>query len=369
MATQKKLSVAITEYLQYQQARRQGDHHRGNNTAAADNNVLSMFLRMSGDKYLHNITPEHVSDWFYGPGGMRDRHRIDSKRGGRDGWSPPIGPATHNHYRSRLKMFFGWCIQRGYMKRDVMVLTSPLKVPKTLRNRPDPVTLLRLLEVASCDRDRAYLAVAVNTGLRSSEIRAMKVGDLDLDSGYMDVNIMKTGDVDEQPVTQELDIELRRWLLAYADVLGRPLQSSDYLFPRRRGGAITHYYVDESGDKVPHRSAYVYLPNEPIRETHLIVQKALRALGLPTQKEGTHTLRRAVARAYFDSVAQDKGDVAALRETAAFLHHSSTATTEIYLGLTPEKNSRNRRLRGKPFLSAMVSQENVVPLRAVGDAE
>jgi integrase len=106
-----------------------------------------------------------------------------------------------------------------------------------------------------------------------------------------------------------------------------------------------------------------------IKDTHGIVQGALKALGLPTFKEGTHTIRRAVAMAYFQEVAKDKGDVAALRETAAFLHHSSVATTELYLGMTPEKNRRDRRLRGQPFLSAMVAQDNVVQLRPTATGE
>jgi hypothetical protein len=74
-----------------------------------------------------------------------------------------------------------------------------------------------------------------------------------------------------------------------------------------------------------------------------------------------------VARAYYDSLCEERGDVAALRLTAALLHHKNTTTTEVYLGLDAEKAGRNRRLRGKPFLSAMVDrEENVIPLRTDG---
>jgi integrase len=128
--------------------------------------------------------------------------------------------------------------------------------------------------------------------------------------------------------------------------------------------------IARSGQKVMVRHPARWDPRSHVNETHLIVQKALKAVGLPTKGEGTHTIRRAVARAYFDQVARDKGDVAALRETSALLHHSSVATTEIYLGTTPEKESRDRRLKGKPFLSTLVpTQENVVPLRKAGEGE
>jgi hypothetical protein len=39
------------------------------------------------------------------------------------------------------------------------------------------------------------------------------------------------------------------------------------------------------------------------------------------------------------------------------------ATTERYLGLSSERRRRDETMKGKPFLTAMVSQENVVPLR------
>src|SRR5690606_30101648 len=84
-----------------------------------------------------------------------------------------------------------------------------------------------------------------------------------------------------------------------------------------------------------------------------VVQGALGALGYPTRGEGCHTVRRSVARAFFDSMATDTGYDAALRTVSAMLHHKSSATTEIYLGLTSERVRRDSLLRGRPFLSAL----------------
>jgi integrase len=365
----KRLSDAIEEYLRIQQARAGTGGHRGSNTAAADNNVLSMFLRMSGDRVLTNLTPEHVEAWFYGPGGIRDHHEVKSKRLGQGGMAPPVAEATHNHYRSRLKMFFKWCTNRGYMRVDVMAHTQALKVPRMTRQRPSAVTLLALLDATTNGRDRAYLATAMNTALRSSDIHALRVGDVDLAGGWIHAQIRKTRDADSKPISEDLDAELRAWLTEYGTALGRPLTEHDYLFPRRRGGLISHYEDGPEGVRVPVRAPYTWVPDQPLGDTHLIVQKALKALGLPTHKEGTHTVRRAVARAYFDWVAAEKGDQAALRETASFLNHSSTATTELYLGMTPEKERRDRRLRGNAFLTSMVAADNVVPLRPVNQGE
>lgn len=369
------LSEAITEYMEIQR-RTRGTGEGSSSTVEADNNVLRMFLRISGDKQVANVTAHHIEQFFYGKGGLRDTHKILSNRS-KTQTSPPVSEATHNHYRSRLKTFVSWCVNRGYMKPGMIAecfdkrhgRVRPLKVAKVVRQRPTPATLLSLLEAADNPRDRAYIAVAMNTALRASEIRTLKVGNVDLDAGFLYVTILKTKDADDQPITLDLDRELRLWLTRYAEDLGRPLRPDDYLFPRRTGGLISHYDIDEEGNRVCVRHPFHWKPESYHRETHAIVQKAMKRLGLPTHKEGTHTIRRAVARAYFDQVAQEKGDVAALRETAALLHHTNISTTEVYLGTTPEKESRDRRMKGKPFLSAMVSQENVVPLRPTAQGE
>jgi len=75
-----------------------------------------------------------------------------------------------------------------------------------------------------------------------------------------------------------------------------------------------------------------------------VVQQALAALGLPTKHQGTHTIRRAAARHFFDSMSSDVGYDAALRTVSAMLHHKSSATTEQYLGLSSERKRRDDRL-------------------------
>lgn len=352
----KCLSEAYREYIEYQVARR-----RAEKTVDMDQRVIGRFIKVVGDIQLVNVKPDHVEKYFYGKGGLMGEHK-------RFGWGtgplPAIGPATHNAYRARLKAFFQYCQMRGYIKQDVMWKTQNMPIPPRKRQRPAPTTLLALLEAADNERDRAWIAVALNTALRSSEIKAITVGDVDLEAGYMYITIRKTNDEDEVPISEDLDRELRRWLRVYAEAIGRPLESSDYLIPARRGGLIVGY-VDGQQQRAP----WTYSPTHQVQHSERFVQQALDSLGLPTHYEGTHTLRRAVALAYFNEVAQDQGDVAALRETASLLHHKSLATTEKYLGMTAEKNRRNRRLRGKPFLSAMVQADNVVPLRARAEGE
>jgi integrase len=95
----------------------------------------------------------------------------------------------------------------------------------------------------------------------------------------------------------------------------------------------------------------IWDPSRPMHKPEKVVQAALARIGLPTKGEGCHTLRRASARALFDQLTQDKGYDSALRVVSAFLHHKSSTTTELYLGLDAERERRDEWLRGRPFLS------------------
>lgn len=360
----RRLSEVAEEYVKI----RKGQRSPGQ--VYQDQKVLQAFKRHTGDRVLTNITPEHVEDWFYGDNGLRNEHKVTSTRGA---VMPGISEQTHNHYRIRLAMFFKWCYARGYVKRgDLMERVQPLKVPKKKRLRPNPETLLRMLDGTKSTRDRAYMATLINTALRGKEARLFKVEDIDLADGWASATITKTGEVDDIPITNELDRELRKWLVEYAESLGRPLQHDDYLFPGRYGGMISHYETSEDGTRYPVRHELLHNPSIPIRSEQAsdIVKDGLRHVGLPTKGEGTHTIRRAVALAYFEYVSQDRGDVSALRETSALLHHANTSTTERYLGITPEKKRRDRRMRGQDFMVKMAQTgDNVVPLKAVGRGE
>ncbi len=87
-------------------------------------------------------------------------------------------------------------------------------------------------------------------------------------------------------------------------------------------------------------------------------------LGLLVTQEGTNTIRRRVARAFFDSMADDQGYDAALRTVSALTHHSSSATTEHYLREpSSERKRRDERLGVQPFLAAVIQTAEVLPLR------
>jgi integrase len=358
MSPAKRLSEALADYLARSEKR-----GRATLTVQIDSRILRRFISDVGDLEVTEVTKDHVGDWFYGKGGMMDHHQ---GHGNGQGLMPPIGASTHNQYRQRLSTFFRFCATKGWIREDLMAEVEPMKITRKKRQQPSPDILLRLLDAAGSPRDRAYIATAMNTALRQNEIIRIRMADLDLDQGFIDVTISKTNEEDRQPISSDLDTELRKWLVQYESDLGRPLEDDDHLFPLSAGGLISHFEVDEkTGHKTMVRHPYHWVPERPVVKSHLLVQKAMKEVGLTTKYEGTHTIRRAVARAFFDSLTTTTGYDAALRTVSALLHHSSTATTERYLGLTSERQRRDDVLKGQPFLTAMVNRDNVIPIRRV----
>ena len=344
-----RICDAVEEYLGYRERKRYSQQ-----TMASDERLLRKFGRDLRNIQIRHVTQTHVSDWFYGTGGLMGPH-TGGQYGGKT--LPGISAATHNQYRSRLKVFLDWMSKRGMTRVDLLEDVGALPIPVKVRQQPNPGVLLDFLDSAVHPRDRAYLALAMNSALRPSEVVRITVGDVDLERGYFKVTTSKRSQGDQMPITEDLDKELRRWLDEYARDAGRALLDSDYLFPSISAPLFERYITNDEGRRVLLRTARKVTPNVALglQRTQDIVHRALRAAGLPTHYEGTHTIRRAVARAYFDSMRGSVGRDNALREVSALLHHSNSSMTERYLGLSAERDARDAAMRGRPFLSALCS--------------
>lgn len=346
-----RLSEALDKYMALRHAR------FAPATVKNEEFVLRRFLLWYGeDIQVRHLKATRVQDWFYGPDSIRSIHTT------RDGVErPPVQDSTHNFYRSRLKSFFEFCKVSGWLRSDPLIHVGHIMTATKKRLQPPPHVLLAMLDSAHSARDRCYLATAANTALRASEINRLRVSDVDLEAERLRVWISKTKEEDLMPISSDLDAELRIWMIKYAEDIGRPLRGEDHLFPARKGSRYV-WRKNAEGVQERGRTEPSWLPGTPITKVQKIVQEALAAVGLPTKHEGVHTLRRAVARAYFDRLAVQGYD-SALRQTMSLLHHKSSATTEHYLGLSSEREQRDKSLAGKPFLTAMISDDNVRPLR------
>lgn len=307
-----------------------------------DRSQLNRFADAVGrTRQIHTLTTDDFEEFFF----TGDNPLCDQ-----------MAASSFNKVRSRVATWLEFCRRRGLVDNDLMAEIDPLPVIKRDRLRLSPAELLDLPNHASTPRDRCLIVLAANTALRASEITSLRIRDVDLDAGWLKVRVHKSRLEDVMPITSELDDALRQWFTIYASEAG-PLVADWFLFPTRRPGRTE--YARNDGARVGTYMHGPLVPSSSISKPALVVQRALRASGTIIEPgEGLHTVRRSVARAFFDSNVR-RGYDSALRATSALLHHSSTQVTEHYLGLTSEKLHRDDVLRGRRFLSSMLDETNV----------
>ena len=299
-----------------------------------------------GDLYADELRPVHLDRWF---AHLRAPH-VDSRGRLRD----PIGAGGFNAYLSRVRPFIAWMYLNDLVDRDYGKTLRRMRRPQRVRLQLDRAQVRAMLEDAATPRDRALIAVGFFTAMRKSELRTIRLGDLDLDKGTVFFHVWKSDVEDVLPLTPELRSELQRWLAEYErnvrDQHRRGLLPSDYLIPaylpRRFAPGMT--VVD---GRVRHNATFgAFNPAQPAAKPSMVVKVGLRRLGLPDQNQGMHTLRRSAARQIFDALVETRRYDGALRVVQALLHHGNQETTEQYIGLTTEALTRDEFLRSAILL-------------------
>lgn len=332
------ISEALNEYMATRT-------HLAANTLINDRSQLQAFVRFLGTIQAGHLTPQHVEAYFVGADGITNR----------------MNARSFNKARQRVNGFVGFLASRGYNRKPLLANIHPRKVFRRDRLRLSPTQMLALYDAADNPRDRCMLAVACNLALRAGELTSLRIRDINFQASTVHVVVSKSGIEDHMPLSSDLAPELRSWLTTYADQLRRPLRPDDYLFPTRHAPRLLRMNPANTAEAV--RRPGGWRPEAKITHPARIVQIALRKIGLEIEAgEGFHTLRRSAGRAFFDRLAS-LGHDEALRMTSAFLHHSSTQVTELYLGLQHERVKRDAALKNQPFLSTMIDDENVTPLR------
>ncbi len=129
-----------------------------------------------------------------------------------DRWEPPTVKVAVTVVRSFLR----FCHAEGQCKDDYQMWLKTPKVPKKVQRTlsADEIALL----LAQCDpntpkgvRDAAIISLLVDSGLRSAELRRLKIEDVDLERGQLRVR-RKGGNVGTAFFGRATAQRLRRWL-------------------------------------------------------------------------------------------------------------------------------------------------------------
>lgn len=257
-----------------------------------------------------------------------------------------IQDSTINRITDNLSAIFKWAIWAG----DLKVARNPVQ---GRRRRPvKPKDRLRvplegfgpLLAQEGHERDRILVAVGLFMFLRQSEMRALRIKDIDLSTNTLQVYVQKTNETDLMKIPHELRPYFRSWLTYYTEEVG-PLHPEFFLIPAKN----------------PDTLGSTLRPNYPMNNISGIVKSWLEKGGYAVQDddggalgEGAHSLRRSGALAFFRAQSE-RGVDDALRLTMSLLHHKQVSTTETYLGLKSEKERRNKILDEAPMFPGLVA--------------
>ena len=210
-----------------------------------------------------------------------------------------------------VRGFFGFLLAEEVVSEDP---TAHLDAPRTWRSLPKVLSAGEVETLlASPDRseprglrDAAMLEVLYAAGLRVSELTGLRLGDLQLDAGY--VRCIGKGSKERvTPLGGEANAALQRYL-----AVGRPAllgtRRSDVLFVNRRGGAMT-------------RQGF---------------WKIIRAYGTKAglkARLSPHTIRHSFATHLLEHGAD-------LRSVQVLLGHADISTTQIYTHVNRERLKR-----------------------------
>lgn len=306
------------------------------------------FMGLAGNLQIRTVERRHVDFYF---------EHCQSK-------ARPLKASSLNSHKDSLDAFFKWAVANRHLPSD----RNPMLGRRRFRVQPEDRLLIpasdfpRLLDCAPHPRDRIVVALALYLFTRQSEIRTMRMRDVDLDRGYVHVRVHKSALVDEMPICEELETEARRWLTFYSGQISYGLDS--HFCPAKE--TVFVHGNPTPGQRREAQWEAVLNPARPMGAIHQAAQRTLELAGYPIRKvdgssahEGIHTFRRSGARALYDSLL-DKGHDGAIRVCQAMLHHASVVQTEVYLGMKLDRARRDKLLRGKRMFEAPA--ENVVKL-------
>lgn len=279
----------ITEWLVYLE-----EQGRSESTVANYCRGLRHFVDWSEHSYGQvfdpaRIIPRDVSDW------KSYQQTVEKAR-----------PSTINLRLVALSRYFEWAVSRGYARTDPTVEVSGLRLDNRRPRALDETAIRRLLRQVYKEgnlRDIALVELMLGTGLRVSEVLALKVGDVILKdrSGEVIVRRGKGGLYRRVPLTAPV----RKALLAYRE--SRPgLSRDDYLWVGERG-------------PLRDRGGVLY-----------VLKKYAFQAGLDESLVSPHVLRHCFATRYLAANPDD------LRGLAAILGHANLNTVTIYTEPTTE---------------------------------
>lgn len=200
----------------------------------------------------------------------------------------------------RLRMDDGEYLSLDPIELELIDLTEYNTPPEIERESLSKEEVRRLFDSVNSYRNRMMLIVVIETAIRNSDLRTIRVRDVDLDQLIIHVYDPKNSKPYDVPISEELAVELEIWLEEYRDgyVVGT---DSEYLFPSHHsekietnGGlnSIVKEAAEEAGiqsviaeSKLTPRQKEILNTDKDVREWHRVTMHTLRHTCLSLMSE------------------------------------------------------------------------------------
>ncbi len=151
---------------------------REGTTVALYRRILAQHVRPAiGHLRLRNIRADHIAGLVLD---AKNRGRTPSK-------NAPLSPVTQRNLLTMVRAVFAWAVRQGLLLRNVANLVEPPAVPHAERARIGLEQVRALLAASTGTELAAIIPFAIGTGLRRSELCALRWGDVDLQLGTIHV--------------------------------------------------------------------------------------------------------------------------------------------------------------------------------------
>jgi site-specific recombinase XerD len=229
---------------------------------------------------------------------------------------------------STWNQFYGFLVAEDLVPGNPMGAVAKPKVgrrsPKPLQGEDAPEALLQTVAAGGRparwpwpERDLAFLATSLLTGLRLSELISLNLGAIDGRPGEQRIKVLGKG---RKERTVPIEDPLHQVLTAY---LGTRTQK----FPGVKLGPRAPLFVDRRGDRLKRGGA------------HYLVERSYRAAGLANRVPAgamVHALRHTFATRLAE-------DGASATEIQALLGHESLNTSQGYIDATANQTRQAAR--------------------------
>ena len=160
-----------------------------------------------------------------------------------------LGVSSRTSVISSLRVFYGWCVDEGYMDSSPAQFRTPTRpepVPRALTTEQirQLVAHLRACEGRTAQRDAALLLTALYAGLRACELAALRWPTVDLQAQTITIRLSKMNHGRAVSIHPELQAILTNWKKCQALDDNAPVFSLDgKAFVANRCGKIARKYA------------------------------------------------------------------------------------------------------------------------------